>query len=404
MKKILKKVLNKITPSEKELKKMNLAIDNFVSKLEGSIKKKKIKAEVFVGGSSGKGTVVKRKKQDIDIFVRFESVRDIGKLEKIIPVKKKKIHGSRDYFKVSFSGFKFEIVPVLKISKPEHAKNVTDLSYFHVSYVKRKIKDLRGDVMLAKTFCYAQGVYGAESYIRGFSGYALELLIIHYGGFIKMLRGISKIDVKKKKLVIDVERHYKNRKIEDELNESKLVSPIIFIDPTFKERNVLAGLSYETFFRFQKACKKFLKKPSEKFFEKQAIDKKKFNLILNAKTNRQEGDIAGSKLYKFFRLVERKLEKYFLIEKKEFGYDDKKTGTLYFKIKQRKKIIVPGPPITAAENVTKFRKKHKKVFKKGDKTYAIEKPMSIKSFLSDFKKKNQKIMKEMGIINFEMIK
>ena len=316
--KILEKVLDKIRLSEKELDNMNRGIKNFVAKIEKKIKQTKTSAGVFVGGSSGKGTVVKRKSQDIDIFVRFNNEKDIMKLEKVLVGKIKKIHGSRDYFKVKFSKFSFEVVPVLKIKRPEQAKNVTDLSYFHVDYVKKKLNEnakLRDEVRLAKAFCFSNNVYGAESYIKGFSGYSLELLVIYYGGFEKMIRELSKVKVNKKKLVIDMESQYKNKNIEEEMNESKLQSPIIFIDPTYKERNVLAGLSYETFYKFQGAGRKFFKKPSEKFFFPQKINKKNFNLILNARTSRQEGDIAGSKLWKFFLLIERQLNRYFVVDK-----------------------------------------------------------------------------------------
>ena len=400
--KILEKVLHKITPSEKELGKMNSVIDNFVSEIEKKIKKRKINGEVFVGGSSGKGTVVIRKNQDIDIFIRFSKEKDMSKLENIIPGKIKKIHGSRDYFKVSFRGFGFEVVPVLKIKKPHDAKNVTDLSYFHVSYVKKKLNETRSladDIRLAKSFCFSNNVYGAESYIKGFSGYSLELLIIYYNSFEKMLKELGKINVKNKKLIIDMENKYKGKKIEDEMNESKLQSPIIFIDPTYKERNILAGLSYETFYKFQEAVRKFLKKPSKKFFFPQKINKNRFNLILNAKTSRQEGDIAGSKLWKFFLLIERQLSKYFVIQDREFDYQDKKSALMYFKIKNRKYILREGPPITRVENVVKFKKKHKNVFIKKGVVFSKEKTKSTKKFLLDFKKLNKKKMRDMGIVS-----
>lgn len=416
---VLRRVLMKIGLSEKEMERMNSGISEFVGKLNKNIKKRKIKAEVFVGGSSGKGTVVKRKKQDIDIFVRFANFRDkisdsarkskdfrqdkkiSEQLGKILEgLNKKKIHGSRDYFKVKFRGLGFEVVPVLKISSPEQAKNITDLSYFHVSYINNKLKENRGlggEIMLAKSFAYAQDCYGAESYIRGFSGYSLELLVINYGGFLKMIREMSKVNVKRKKLIIDLERHYKGKRVEEEMNESKLSSPVIFIDPTFKQRNVLAGLSYETFHKFQNSCKKFLYKPDEKFFFLQPVKKEKFNLILKARTGRQEGDIAGSKLWKFYNLTSKNLEKYFIVGKKEFDYDDKKSALLLFKTKQKKQIIIEGPPIVAVENVVKFKKKHKKVFVKKGKVYAKEKSVNIRKFLSDLKKKNKKIMRDMGI-------
>jgi len=254
---------------------------------------------------------------------------------------------------------------------------------------------------LAKAFCFANGVYGAESYIKGFSGYSLELLIIYYGSFLAMIKALSKIKAKEKKLIIDLEKHYKNKEeIMVELNEAKLASPIIFIDPTFKERNVLAGLSYETFYKFQDVCKKFLSKPSESFFFPRRINRKNFNLILKAKTNRQEGDIAGSKLWKFFKLLKKELERYFVVKEEKFEYDDCKRALLYFRIKKRKAITIEGPPVNNVENVVKFKKKHKNVFMKKLRVYAREEGISVMEFLADFKKKNKKKMKDMGITGF----
>ncbi|MBD3252791.1 hypothetical protein GF386_03610, partial [Candidatus Pacearchaeota archaeon] len=54
---------------------------------------------------------------------------------------------------------------------------MTDLSYFHVNHILKKIKknkNLSDEIRLAKKFAYSQNCYGAESYIHGFSGYALE--------------------------------------------------------------------------------------------------------------------------------------------------------------------------------------------------------------------------------------
>ena len=41
-------------------------------------------------------------------------------------------------------------------------------------------------------FCKVAGVYGAESYIQGFSGYVLELLVINYKGFKGVIRNVAK--------------------------------------------------------------------------------------------------------------------------------------------------------------------------------------------------------------------
>ena len=99
---------------------------------------------------------------------------------KKLNLKLERLHGSRDYFRayVKNKNMYFEVIPVAKIKKVHEERNVTDLSFFHVPYVKRKIRGHEDELLLAKTFYHAQKVYGAETYVRGFSGYALECLII----------------------------------------------------------------------------------------------------------------------------------------------------------------------------------------------------------------------------------
>jgi tRNA CCA-adding enzyme len=411
---ILKKEAEKISPEKSTLVELNKITKEFVEKLEKEIKKRKTKADVFVGGSFAKNTVIKKKKYDIDIYVRFDKKyndREISEILKKIIGNGKRIHGSRDYFEVKAGkNIYFEVIPIIKISSPEKARNVTDLSPMHVKYVNKKMeknKNLGNEIRLAKTFCYCQNVYGAESYIRGFSGYAIELLICYYRSFLNF---IEKTTQKNRRIVLDPEKHYKNKKqILLEINESKLQSPVILIDPTFRQRNALAALSQETYEKFREAAIKFLKKPSHDYFEKKEFDEKEFKrkikkteefLKIRAVTDRQSGDIAGSKLHKFYKLFEKKLEDNFEINNSYFVYDDKQTAYFYFILKKKKSILIKGPPVTAVENVVRFKKKHKSAFIKNHTVYSREKPEKIREFVSEFKKKNRNRMKEMGIVLF----
>jgi len=396
VKQILEKELDRIKPSKEEIREIEEETNKLVEKIKKAIKKSPNKAEVFLGGSLAKGTIIKKNKYDVDLFIRFLDGKEIDKkLERILKktrLKFKKIHGSRDYFSIS-AKTNFEIVPVKKIVRASQAENITDFSPLHVSYIKKKTnknKKLKDEIRLGKSFCHAQEVYGAESYIQGFSGYGLELLISYYGSFLKFLRGMLK-----EQIIIDEKKFYKNKKeILRELNESKL-GPVIFIDPTFRDRNALAALSKKTFEKFQRAAKSFLKKPSMSFFEKKEINEKEFNLILKAMTSKQEGDVAGSKLKKFFRFVERKFEEEYEINKKAFIYDDKKTAKLLFSLKKKKEILIQGPKTSQPVHVTRFKKNHKKTFEKKKRVYAIEKSKSIKKIISELKK--DKALKEMSI-------
>ena len=187
--KILKEVLEKIDLFPEEMEIIKEKLDGFLEKIKKEIKENSIGAEIFVGGSFAKKTMIKKEKYDIDVFVRFD--KKYSDEEMVLVTKNLlknceevlTIHGSRDYFKIKLDeNLLIELIPVKKISNSSQAENITDLSYSHVNYINKKIKDKKilQEIKIAKAFCYANNCYGAESYINGFSGYSLELLIYYY--------------------------------------------------------------------------------------------------------------------------------------------------------------------------------------------------------------------------------
>ncbi|MBI2448797.1 nucleotidyltransferase domain-containing protein [Candidatus Pacearchaeota archaeon] len=419
---MLKKILpdQELEPAETE--KITEEAKKISGLIEKSFKKSKIDADLFFGGSFAKGTMMRKEMQDIDLFARFANNYNEKELSVILEkaikdtkLKYIKIHGSRDYFRVSGRNFNLEIIPVYKIASPSEARNVTDLSFFHVEYVRKKLGKNPGlvrEILLAKSFCYAQNFYGAESYINGFSGYALELLIIYYKSFMNF---IKKIDSSQDKIFIDIEKNYKNKEeIMMHLNPSRLQSPIILIDPTFKERNALAALSERTFLRFKDACTRFLKKPSSEFFVRKEFDKNEFVkkaktkraefVSLSYSTDRQEGDIAGTKLNKFHRFVIKESSRFFEFVDEHFAYDEKKSGSSYFILKPKTKIIVRGPPVTNTDNLKKFKEIHNDAYIKGNFAF-YQHPgySSFSDFLKNWKEKNKLRIKEMGILEVVLV-
>jgi tRNA nucleotidyltransferase (CCA-adding enzyme) len=415
----LKRVLNeqiKLVSLEKEtVQKIERVSKEFCKQLSKRLKQQKIDAEVFIGGSLAKKTLVKKEKYDIDIFVRFNKEYEdeqISELLSKVIEGAKKIHGSRDYYSMIIEGIVFEIIPVLKITKPEQARNITDLSYFHVNYILQKINKnpkLADEIRLAKAFAYAQECYGAESYVHGFSGYALELLVCHYGSFLRFIRSMV---LANNKIVIDDKGFYKERaEILIELNESKLQSPIILIDPTYQERNALASLSQDTFEKFKESCKKFLENPSKDFFIKKNIaeefQKKHKNLrIVEFRTTKQEGDIAGTKSKKFFSFFTDRLKKEFSIRKKAFDYDEEKNlARIYLVLGKKREETIKGPKITDTGNFNRFKKAHPNAFEKGNHIYAkIAHELSFDEYMANFLKKEKKVMKDMSVKEVKLIK
>jgi len=374
-----------VKPSKKEEEKVKDISDEFLKKI-------KIRnAKVIVGGSGAKGTWLPGT-NEIDIFVKFNynhRNKDLSKLlEKELKKKFKRvvrIHGSRDYFRIKYKSFNFEVIPILNISNVRQAKNITDVSPFHVKWVKNNIKGLSDEIRLAKLFCKANKLYGAESYIRGFSGYALEILVIHYGSFKNLMRKASKWKVKQ---VIDPKKYHKNAL--KELNTAKIQSPFILIDPVQAERNVTAALSSEKFDKFRELSKKYLNKSSDKFFEIEKFDVKKLKgnlVLLKIEPLRGKRDVVGAKLLKCFNLIKRNLEEFKVI-KSDWEWD--KDAIFWFVLKEKKLSKYKkhyGPLFKQKKHLKAFKKKWKKysVKKEGKKSYVMlpRKYKDIKTFMKN---------------------
>ncbi len=363
-----------VQPSKKEEEKVKEISNEFFKKI-------KIKdTKIIIGGSGAKGTWLPQTKE-IDIFVKFNYTKYKDKelsnlLEKELKKRFSKIsriHGSRDYFQIKYKGFTFEVVPILNISKAKQAKNITDISPLHVKWVKKNIKELANEIRLAKLFCKANNLYGAESYIRGFSGYALEILIIHYGSFKNLMKNAVKWKVKQ---IIDPEKYHKDAL--KELNIAKIQSPLILVDPVQPERNVTAALSLEKFNKFKESCEKYLKKPSDEFFKEKEIDiknlKKLGNLIiLKVKPLTGKRDVVGAKLLKCFEFIKKNLEEFKTIES---GWTWNKEVIFWFVLKEK---TLPkfkkhyGPFLKQKKHLKVFKNKwkHYKITKEGKRVYVM---------------------------------
>ena len=411
---VLKKQIEKIKIDDYELDKIKKISFEFCRELEKKLKIKNINADLFIGGSLAKNTLIKtdENKYDVDIFLRFINEKeDISSiLGKILGKDFIRIHCSRDYYQKKIDNITIEIIPVIKIKSPEEASNITDLSYFHVNYVLKQIRKdakLADEIRLAKSFCHGQDCYGAESYIRGFSGYALELLIINYGSFLKFLKTIA--TSKDDKIIVDYEKNFKNKKeILMELNESKIQSPIILVDPTFKTRNAASSLSQDTFNKFKVACINFIRNPSENFFLKKKVEEEFRNFSdvkkMIIKTNKQAGDIAGTKSKKFFNFLLEEIKKEFLIKKTGFSYDDGKNIAIgYLVVDKKKDEIIRGPDITNLEHLKRFKEHHPNAFIKNQISYAeIQHNLSFEKFFKKFLYKDKRIIKEMRISELKL--
>lgn len=377
MEDILHNVLNRITPTEEQKKKLSSEVDAFIKRLSPNVD-----AEVTVGGSYAKDSFLADLK-DIDIYVRFDKDRfkdeDIsGILHQALKKTYKDIavlHGSRDYFQVK-NGIIFEIVPIIAIDNAEEAYNITDISPLHVRWVKANCKD-PDQIRLMKAFAKAQGFYGAESYIMGFSGYALEILVSIYGGFIETLREASKW---KEKVIIDPEKQH--RDVMFEVNSSKTKSPVVLIDPVEAGRNTTASLSKEKMDLFVRKAKEFLSSPDESFFEmvEPTLDSLKLkagrNRLVVAKVFNFEGkeDVEGCRILKVHHhILQRLNDNGFTLLKHGWNWNKVDEAILWYIIDPAplsRTYVRRGPPVKAKVNAQKFRDKYPGHYEENGRLFA----------------------------------
>lgn len=344
-------VIQKAIPTKEEEKEVLKQAKAMIKHLETALPQTK----VSLGGSVAKGTWL-REGIDVDIFVAFplslrgENISDV--LAKHVDMER--VHGSRDYFRKE-GKITFEVIPILAIKKAEQAENITDVSPLHSKWVKaNSTQEVRDEIRFAKLFFQANKLYGAESYIQGFSGYVIEVLTIHYGSFQKLIKAMSKWE----KPVIDHAKHHKD--VFFEVNDSKLVSPIIVIDPVQPGRNASAAVGEEKFRKAIEVAKKYLKSPSPEFFVKKPLSVK-IGILIHASPLDDKIDVAGCKLLKVFNFIARELTRAgFKIKQKEWDLDGK--AVLAFELDSLTLLpetVITGPPIDMKEHVLAFKKKYK---------------------------------------------
>ena len=398
----MKSVLQNIKPSKEEEKKFIAATASFLKALNAALASSG--AMAILGGSGAKGTWLSGS-HDVDIFVLFDLKKYENKsselsdlLEKALQrsfpkINIQRLHGSRDYFQLPYQSLIFEAVPILKISKAEQALNITDISPLHSAWINKHAATAKDDIRLLKQFCKANNLYGAESYIGGFSGYVLEILTAHYGSFEKVLKAVQKW---KEKDVVDPSKFYPTKELAlFHINTSKLQSPLVVVDPVDKTRNAAAALSMEKFLLFKELAKKYLQKPAEEFFVKEKITvdslRQKYKgkgalvLVMVVPTEGKE-DAVGGKLLKVFEFLREKMHAFGLVHG---GWTwDKGQEVLFYFVAKKKELpseeIRVGPPLKLKEYVEDFKKKNKNTFEEKGRMMAkvkVENP-KLKDFVN----------------------
>lgn len=395
--KVKQEILSRIKPSKEESKKLKAEADELLSLISLSAKELNIDCKPFIGGSFGKGTYL-RDSFDVDIFCRFDlkyKDKDLSGLAKSllehVGLTFATQKGSRDYFSGDFNSLHFELVPNYHITSLNQAKNSTDYSPYHVEFVQHHANhnlELLDEIRLTKQFFKAQGIYGAESYINGFSGHVIDLLIIYYGSLKAFLESVKTWG---EKTCLDVAKFYSS---EEELLrgiDSAKHSNLVVVDSILKERNASKALNEENYFKLLALVLQRENFSKEDFI----IEKRTFDeVILEKKTFAKKHDfhiiqyylelgsidsedIVGSKLLKVLSKLDRYYATFdFLSFDSSFDifFNEKKCCyTLFFETNSLPKLkLLKGPEVFRSEALLAFSKAKGDIFVKGNRVYAYE--------------------------------
>jgi len=371
-------VLVRIKPHAEEQSHDESSVHSFVSEVESVLRSSSIDAKIKVGGSYAKGTWLSGSK-DIDVFLMFNydkyNSEDISEIAKKVLEKHEleELHGSRVYFRMRYDDLEFEVIPVLGIDNANMQKNMMDVSPLHVDYVKSRLSDNKDEVRILKSFFKAKRMYGAESHIRGFSGYVCELLIIKYGSFLNLLENAGSFG---NEAYIDIENYYSDvNEAKDALGRSK-ISPLIMIDPVQKNRNAASAVSIETFSKFVRLAGEFSKNPSTMMFEDEIIkiEKPCIHIVLKGVSDKSDKSAA------MLHVVHQRLASVlcdFAIRKQDWEYDETDNEWHSYFMAEKDVLeptkIIEGPPSAMKEAAGAFSNAHEDVYNEKERIYAREK-------------------------------
>lgn len=265
---IERKVLEQVRPPEEQVKKLEMVTRDLCARVRDIGQYFDTSVEPFVAGSVAKNTHLKD--PDVDIFMLFPTDVPMEEVtEKGLAIARSIIEGEEKYaqhpyLQGTFEGFSIDMVPAYKLKDTSSLMTAVDRTPFHVKYINNiLLKEQRDEVRLFKQFLKGIGKYGAEESIQGFSGYLLELMVIHYGNFHAALKGLSSYGPGTQ---LDTFHLMRDDDLPEKGDVGQFDNPMVFIDPVDYKRNVASSVSLDTLGFTIQAARAYLKRPRMTFF------------------------------------------------------------------------------------------------------------------------------------------
>lgn len=372
---VLKNALKLVVPDEEEIKRAKEAEKELVNRLS------RLNVEFMFLGSYSRNTWLKGN-LEIDVFIPFpedvskEKLRERGlEIGKAVLDEYEIRYAEHPYVHGFVKGVEVDVVPCYRLKEPVKIKSAVDRTPFHHEWLKDRIRGKENEVRLLKGFLKANGIYGAEYKVRGFSGYLCELLIVFYGSFLETLKNARKWT---RKTVIDVAK-----------GEVRKGEEFFVIDPVDEKRNVAANLSIDNLAKFVHLSRKFIENPSLDFFmppPKPAIDEETLKKVIEERNSAvfavkfKKPDIVDDNLYpqleraakKIFEFLERE---HFMPLRYTFKADENCYLIFECQVKELSRVFKRlGPQFEDEKNVKRFLSRNRpfRPFIEGGRWWAFE--------------------------------
>jgi tRNA nucleotidyltransferase (CCA-adding enzyme) len=373
---LITEILKKVTPNSNDRERVLSLADILTKKVKEAAEMKGVEAEVRVEGSVAKDTWLKEE-PEIDIFMRLPKTMPWEAFGTVcLEIARNATKGFRQierfaehpYLEAFINKVRVNIVPCYKVKRGEWV-SATDRTPFHTDYVKPLLDEQKaGEIRLLKRFMKGVGVYGAEIKVGGFSGYLCELLVLHYGSFLEVLKEVRDW---KEQTIIDYEGHYEN-KVEI---KKFFDGPLVMGDPVDKGRNVAAAVRKERLDEFIAASRAFLRNLDKVFFyppEVKALDSRELVNKINARGSAiifvsfggvtAVPDVLWGQLYKSQRSLRKMIQQHgFTVLRDGVWSNEGNLCMFIFEVENRslpKLMRHLGPPLRKKLDCEKFLRKH----------------------------------------------
>ncbi|MBI2075949.1 MAG: CCA tRNA nucleotidyltransferase [Candidatus Aenigmarchaeota archaeon] len=406
--KLEEEILKKIRPSAQEEEQVKKFAGNLLR-----VAKTVSGLGCSICGSIGKFTWL-RGDHDIDLFIVFPKTTSRDELEeKGLEFGKKIVsemrggyilkYAEHPYVHASIDGYTVDIVPCYRIKKGEPIISAVDRSLLHLEYVLESLDEKKRDeVRLLKQFCKGISVYGSDARHLGFSGYICELLVIKFGGFMKVLKEAAKWAAPK---LITFDGSAGG-------SAKNFGEPFVIVDPADRKRNVAANLSGENFIKFVSKCRQFLKEPSETYFfpkhrslsDEEIKELKDRGTVIFAIVMEKPNiidDILYPQLRKTIDRIETQLKQNEFVVDRSYEYVKDRIALFFelgiWDLPSTKKMT--GPKISSRKHAAEFKSKYKNAYVEGQLWMADKKRDFRKAseFVKDFLAKDRDYLVSRGI-------